>query len=93
MFDSSLSRNSLSAARSLLPKLANMRVMVRASPMWPSSSSPTTSSANVEPPALSSSSASESSPPMPTNMLVISKPVDMICSGYTDSVSSSTVFM
>ena len=39
MPDSPLSRYSLSDARSLLPKLANMRVIIWNSPIWPSSTS------------------------------------------------------
>ena len=81
MPESPLSKYALSAARSFLPMLANMRVI-----MCDSSSLSLLELASFvlvpnKPPELSASLSPPSSPPMPTNIDVMSNPVDRICSG------------
>ena len=83
----------MSEARSLEPTEPNMVVIISAMPTSPSAASPESSDA-LPPWSPAPPSASEAlSDTLPISIDVMSKPVDMIWSGYSESVSSSTVLM
>ena len=77
---SPLSRYSLSEARSLLPMLANMLVTI-------------SMTCTESPPSSALAAVSPISALVPTSAEVRSTPLLWICSGYSDSVSSSTDLM
>ena len=91
---SPLSRYSFSEARSLFVKLESMPVIMGTTFTRPSSMPPRPDMSYASSLELEASLPSASSAPSaPKSKEVMSKPVLVICSGYSESVSSSTLLM